>query len=379
MQRKWISVFAFLLIALSMQLIIVPNTSVFAHSVGLIDTPTPTPDANAILTEANDISTQAQNLNTVMTIGLAIIGVVLAALAIVSGILAFFGFTSLRDISSLKDQINKDLEKIRKDATAIQGSLIYVGLGDRLMNKGLTKEAIENYRKARSFSPDNDQINYVLGRIYSGAGYFDDAIMVFTATTKANAENAEAWRDLGLAYRRRGDKMHDPEDYDKAIECLKKSVALKPNDDDSYAVIGGLYRREKEYRRAFANYKQAYAINPGSSYALGNMASLAWYLDETNEARKYFTDTESAASRRIAAGTPEGYWDYYDRALAQLALGSPQAITSYKEAINHTPAPGSVTFDAVLDNLNLLKTAPTAIPQLPQVIQMIEDAKRKSL
>lgn len=379
MQRRWLSILALLLIVFSLLLILVSNTSVFAHTLIVVDTLTPTPDVNAILTKANDADTQAQNLNTIMTIGLAIVGVVLAALAIVSGGLAFFGITSLRDINSLRDQMSKDLEKVHKDATAIQGSLVYLGLGDRLMNKGLTKEAIENYRKAGAFSPENDQINYILGRIYSSAGYFDDAITVFIAATTVNAENAEAWRDLGLAYRRRGEKMSDLEDFENALRCLKKAVALHPQDDDTYAVIGGLYRRKKEYRSALANYTQAYAINPGSSYALGNMASLAWYLDETQEARTYFTDTELASSRRIAAGTPEGYWDYYDRALSQLALGNPHALASYKEAIQHTPTPSKVTFDAVLDNLHLLNHAPTAIPHLPQVIQMIEDAKRKSL
>jgi len=377
MQRRWLGILAVLLIVLSLLLILVSHTSVFAHTAIVVDTPTP--DVNAILTKANDASTQAQNLNTIMTIGLAIVGIVLTALAIVSGGLAFFGITSLRDINNLRDQMSKDLEKVHRDATAIQGSLVYLGLGDRLMNKGLTKEAIENYRKARTFSPENDQINYILGRIYSSAGYFDDAITVFTAATTVNAENAEAWRDLGLAYRRRGEKMSDLENFEKALYCLKKAVALHPQDDDTYAVIGGLYRRKKEYRSALANYTQAYAINPGSSYALGNMASLAWYLDEMQEARKYFTDTELASSWRIAAGTPEGYWDYYDRALSQLALGNPHALTSYKEAIQHTPTPSKVTFDAVLDNLHLLNRAPTAIPHLPQVIQMIEDAKRKSL
>ena len=213
--------------------------------------------------------------------------------------------------------------------------------------------------------------------IYSGAGYYDEAITVLTAATSANAKNAEAWRELGLALRRRGEKMSNPGDFEQALDYLKKAVALKPDDDDSYAVIGGLYRRKANYNAAFANYKQAYSINPGSSYALGNMASLAWYLNEISDATRYFTETELASSRRIASGTSEGYWDYYDLALAQLALKNSHAIASYREAIVHTPTPGSVTFTAVLDNLYLLQKAPTPIPHLAEVVQMIEDAKSK--
>lgn len=379
MQRKWIGIIALLLMLLSTLLIIVPNTSVFAHNGMIVNTPTPTPDVNAILNKANDASNQAEHLNTVVTIGLAVLGAVLAALAIVSAGLAFFGITSFRDINGLKEQMRQDLEDMRKDAAATRGSLVYLGLGDRLMSKGSDKEAIESYRKAATFSPKDDQINYALGRIFSGAGFFDDAILAFSAATQANPDNAESWRDLGLAYRRRGVKMSEPEDYDKAIECLKRAITLKPDDDDAYAVIGGLYRRKGEHQRALANYKQAYSINPGSSYALGNIASLSWYLGEVVEAKKYFTETEKAASGRITAGTPEGYWDYYDLALSQLVLGRPGAIDSYKQAIDKTPPPGKVVFESVLDNLKLLKTARTPIPDLPQVIQLIEDAKGKLL
>lgn len=129
---------------------------------------------------------------------------------------------------------------------------------------------------------------------------------------------------------------------------------------------------------ALANYKQAYSINSSSSYALGNIASLSWYLGEVVEARKYFTDTERAASRRISAGTPEGYWDYYDLALSQLVLGKSTAIDSYKQALANTPAPSRVVFESVLENLKFLQTGSTPIPDLPQVIPLIEDAKSKS-
>jgi tetratricopeptide (TPR) repeat protein len=375
MERKWIFTFALLLILFSTLLIIVPNTSAFAHNGLILDTPTPTPDANAILNKANDASTQAQNLNTVITIGLAILAVMLTALAFVSAGLAFFGFTSFRDINSLKKQMRLDLEDMR----ATRDSLVYLGLGDGLMSKGSVKEAIESYRIAGTFSPKDDQMNYVLGRIYSNAKYFDDAISAFSRATQTNSNNAEAWRELGLSYRRRGEQMNEPEDFNKAIECLKKAVTLKPDDDDAYGIIGGLYKRLGEYKRSLANYKRAHSINPDASYGLSNMASLLWYFDDVVEAKKAFTDTETVANTRIAKGTPEVYWDYYDLALSQLVLGKPGAMDSYKQAIAKTHEPSKVVFESVLNNLQLLQEASTPIPDLPQVIQIIEDAKSKSL
>ena len=379
MPRKWLYAIILLLPILSILWITIPYTPAAAHGMVTVETPTPTPDANAILNKANDVSDQAQNLNTVFSIGLAIMGIVLAVFAVVTGGITFFGITSLKDINDLKGKMRSDLGEMRSEAAATRDAFLYLGLGDRLMSKGSVQEAIESYRKAGTFSPKDDQINYALGRIYSNAGYFGDAIRALSAATQANPDYAEAWRDLGLAYRRRGEKMGEPEDYDKAIEYLKKSITLKTDDDDTYTVIGGLYRRKGEYQRAIAHYKEAYNINPHSSYALGNIASLLWYLGEVGEASKYFDDTEKVARGRIAAGRPEGYWDYYDLALSQLGLQKSNVIDSYRQAIVKTPSPGKVVFDSILDNLKFLQKASTTLPDLPQVIQIIEEAKSKSL
>ena len=67
------------------------------------------------------------------------------------------------------------------------------------------------------------------------------------------------------------------------------------------------------------------------------------------------------ATDHIKKGQGEIYWDYYDLALAQLALGkTAEARKNYATAIKETP--GKVQFDSVLDNLNLLKRATQPIP-----------------
>src|SRR6266487_1182808 len=348
MRRKWIYIIALLIIGFSILLIIVPSTLASTHTGMIIDTPTPTPDANALLKAANDANNQAQTLITIITIVsvvLAALAIFITAITIITVIFAFLGISSLRDVNEFKEKMRLDLEDMHKDAMATRGSLVYLGLGDRLMSKGSVKEAIESYRKAGTFSPQDDQINYDLGRIYSDAGYYDDAISAFTRATKTNPDYAEVWKGLGLAHRRKGEEMIEPE----------------------------------EYKRSLAYYEQAYKINPASSYALGNLASLSWYLGEIVEAKKYFSDTEIAASTRISKGTPEGYWDYYDLALAQLVLGKPSAMDSYKKAIEVTPTPGKEKFKSVLDNLQFLQKASTPIEDLPLVIQMIEDEKSRSL
>src|SRR6266513_1622586 len=124
MQRKWFFTFALLLILFSTLLIIVPNTPAFAHNGLILDTPTPTPDANTILNKANDVGTQAQNLNTVITIGLLVVGAVLAAITIIIGIFAFLGISSLKEVNDLKAEMRKGVEDMIEDTGTTRNSLL---------------------------------------------------------------------------------------------------------------------------------------------------------------------------------------------------------------------------------------------------------------
>ena len=76
-------------------------------------------------------------------------------------------------------------------------------------------------------------------------------------------------------------------------------------------------------------------IDPHSSYALGNVASLSWYLGKVDDAREYFRETEREAKKRLQKGEMETFWNRYDLALAQLALGKiDEAKRTYTLAIH---------------------------------------------
>ena len=248
---------------------------------------------------------------------------------------------------------------------------IYLGLADLLHSQKNTQEALEYYKKAGSLLPTDAQMNYILGRIYSGMGEYDLAITSLEAShPEETVDQAKVQKELGLAYRRRGQDA----DYDKAIEYLKRATILHPNDSDTWAILGGLYRRKKEYLKAYESYENARRIDPDSSYALGNLASLAWYLGKLSISHMYFGYFEVAATTQIKKGQPEVYWAFYDLALAQLAEGKiADAKDTYKKAIAATP--GNVQFDAVLSNLYLLQQAPQPLSGVDEIVKMLENAK----
>jgi tetratricopeptide (TPR) repeat protein len=356
-----------------------------AHSSLYIDNPTPTPDANAILQMAQQEENNIQTILSTINILTIVYPILITVAAVVLG---FFG---LRDLNTLKKQgqdLLEDIKKLQEEAKekkaeigSTQQALVYLALGDRFSNQKDTRQAIEAYKKAGNLLPNNPQINYVLGRIYSGFGYYEEAIRSFEAALTIEQQYAEAEKELGLAYRRLGEYRRGADveamrnqDYEKAIKHLRRAIELRPNYDDALSTLGGLYRRKGEYQKALEYYESAYRAGPTSSYTLGNVASLCWYLGELDKARKYYMLAELVSTDHSVTTPTEVYWDYYDLALAQLVLGKPKdAQKSYAKAIGETP--GALQFDSVLNVLYFLQKAQDPIPGLDEVIQTIETEK----
>ncbi len=353
-------------------------TPVFAHNHVL--TSTPTPDATTAVQAANDTLSHAQDILNIVNGFVAILGLVLAFLALLAAVFTLLGIRTYTEMRTLAAELRKSVKDTQLEANKTRNALIYLTLGDRLLAQKDVLAARENYRKVEHLLPNDTQVNYILGRTYSGIGDYDAAIDAFEVSLKNVepediASRARAEKELGLAYRRRGDACKQSADYDLAIRALKKSIALEPNNDDALAILGGLYRRKEEYLLAVDSYERAWHDNPRSSYALGNLASLSWYLGKVEDAKMYFGHTEVVAQGRLKSGEAEMFWDYYDLALAHLALGKIEdAKDIYQKAIHITP--GNVQIDAVLNNLYLLRKAPQPMAGLDAVITLLEDTRK---
>lgn len=387
MQRRygWFIVAALIVLIPSL-FMIVPGSYALAGGVhAMLPLDTPTPDASATLQVAQQEEANIQTILSIINVLVVVYPVLITLAAVLVG---FFGFRGFRTLEKQGQDLLEDIKKLQGEAAEkkaaiehTQEALVYLALGDRLSNQNDTRKAIEAYKKVGSLLPNDPQINYVLGRIYSGFGYYEEAIKSFEATLAAEPQYPEAEMELGLAYRRRGEyqKGADAEamrsqDYEKAIEHLRRAIELRPNYDDALSTLGGLYRRNGEYEKALEHYEGAYRADPTSSYALGNVASLSWYLGKLDKARKYYMLTELVSMDRTMTTHAEVYWDYYDLALAQLALGkAEEAKKSYAKAIGETL--GMVQFDSVLNVLHFLQKAKDPIPDLDGVIQMIEKEK----
>jgi tetratricopeptide (TPR) repeat protein len=388
---------------------LVPGSRV--NALGAAVTPTvtltTTPDANQILNQASDARDKAIDAKNVaqetvqgffnyITYILPAIGVVIA---IISGILVFFGYDTRKGIKETTNAYKQELESYKQQLKNVEAltarvtqteesfkqidlAFTSLRLGDILFGSGKREMAVEAYKEAKKMLPSNALVNYSLGRAYSRTKQYDEAIKLLEESLNEKPDFPETSKELGLAYRRRGEEKRkaDPNtsayrsDYQSAIKYLERAVQLAPKDDDALAILGGLYKRLGDYQTSLDYYLRSSIANRDASYPLGNIGCIRWHEGYVEEARETFKRTEAVATLRIERQGLDTYWDYYDRALARLMLGhKDEAIVDYRIAIDRTP--GAVDLESVLDNLLFLKNTPhpkEAIVGLDEVIEEIK-------
>jgi tetratricopeptide (TPR) repeat protein len=95
---------------------------------------------------------------------------------------------------------------------------------------------------------------FMQGRSLSERGEYDRAIEIFYDEIRANPQNAEAWRELGIALFRKGE-------LDKAEDALKQANNMKP-DARTHVYLGLVNEKREDYDQAVNSYSAAIGMDP---------------------------------------------------------------------------------------------------------------------
>jgi TolB-like protein len=129
-----------------------------------------------------------------------------------------------------------------------------------------------------------------LGR-ESALGYFNRIDTDFPALREAAKHAAdkaiELQPDLGEAYLAQGySHYYGEDDYDSAIASFEKASSLSPNNSDAFRALGLIYRRKGEWQRSLDYLREATELDPRNTLFLSDLQDTLRSLRQYSAALK---------------------------------------------------------------------------------------------
>ncbi|OGP30773.1 MAG: hypothetical protein A2073_00440 [Deltaproteobacteria bacterium GWC2_42_11] len=182
---------------------------------------------------------------------------------------AFAGLTYQRNLI-WQDTLNLWLDEVSKSPNRASA---HNGLGTTYLEKGMLKEAKEEFQMAIKIDPYYHEPYLNLGVVYKNEGLIDEAIknyytaMDYAIQYETRFQFPEAYNNLGSAYEIKGLD-------DEAIELYKKALSLNPNMPTTHNNLGIVYRNKGMIDEATEEYKIALKLDPNLPEAHYNLGAV---------------------------------------------------------------------------------------------------------
>ncbi len=165
--------------------------------------------------------------------------------------------------------------------------------------RGESANALKLLERAVSIEPSDPMLHFQLGGISQSAGEIDDALSHYQRSVQLKPDFSDGWhyifqiqRDGGNAVAAQrtlekgfkncpsspalliemADQMNRQGRFTKAVEMLRKSIELKPNEAQAYLNLGRLYITSGQVESGITAMKEALHAEPGNSLALTTLA-----------------------------------------------------------------------------------------------------------
>jgi len=231
---------------------------------------------------------------------------------------------------------------------------------------------------------DVDKENYIIGyriaKLATINGDFNKSIEILNEIIKNDKfKKASDWemalilRDLGISHHIKYKKSPQSSEFLRGQEYLKEAVQRNPFDSDSWASLGGTFKEQKNYEKAFECYNQALKVDPGDPYPLGNYLVLV--IQQTGDLIHIERNREmihKGIQRRLKQieVMVEIPWAFFDVALFNLFLGNVnEALEYYLKGIRFSPDIWMI--ETTLNTINNLKIIETKLEGLKLVKQIL--------
>jgi tetratricopeptide (TPR) repeat protein len=213
--------------------------------------------------------------------------------------------------------------------------------------------ALDTYRRAAELDDDNPLSHYRLGYTALQMNEMDLATTHLNRALQIDPSFAPALACLGFLYRRvaeapdmddkqRSDVFNEAENYLNA--ALNTSRRLLDEDGEAYmAILGGIYRRRRQYDQAIRAYQEASEITPFSSYPYASTALVYADKGDYTQMFKNYERVEWRARNEVSA-RPTHPWGHANLMLSRLALGRDEKLVEEEFTLTFLSMPRDAAF-----------------------------------
>ena len=146
---------------------------------------------------------------------------------------------------------------------------LHVIIGRAYRQSGLLPEAVEEFKKAIALDPRFPRAHYYLGITYlldEGQGKTREALEEFKIEVAANPDEFFANYYLGVVY-------NFQRQWDLAITFLEKASSIQPNNPDPYFQLSQAYQELNSHDRAIEVLRKTIALNPNLGHNKGQVTT----------------------------------------------------------------------------------------------------------
>ena len=224
-----------------------------------------------------------------------------------------------------------------KDDEAIMAKLAlsYQNMGDN-------DKAFEYYAKTFALNSNLTALRFDYANLLGNMGRNTQAIEEYKTYIKAFPNDANAYKNLGLVYKRTGD-------LDLALFNIEKAYTLDSSDNDTKKELALCYHQKQDYINALKFYNMALTVEPDNYELLANKALTLHAMNNYVAAIELYKQllekqTNTRLQQNLASATMSYAYDLYDK------KDYGQAILYFEDAIELNPKEAAAYFGYAQSN-----------------------------
>ena len=203
-------------------------------------------------------------------------------------------------------------------------------------NLGENEKALSYYQKTFKINPELTALRFDYANLLGNMEQYPDAIEQYKTYLKAFPNDANAYKNLGLVYKKQND-------MELALFNIEKSYSLDPSDNEVKKELALCYHYKQDYINALKFYNLALISEPDSYEILANKALTLHAMNNyvaAIELYKQLLDKKpnERLKTNLAAATISYGYDLYDK------KDYGQAILYFEDAIELSPKEASAYF-----------------------------------